>query len=663
MKSPWKNSLLVLTVFGFLFFLAPQFVQSATTDTTVNISPFPVNGYVIGHLWLFEADIYGNLVPSIDRGEVINCGSGSRARCSFTDGTTHWSGDGYIFQAFPDPNYALTVWTGPYGPCRDTPPKCTILTIPGASYTLGVKFVAPTLSVTPNTGTVPLNNVSLTASFDYWNNAPYGVNSVIYSFDCNNDGINDASSGLLYGAGMASYTASNICNYPTVGTYTAKVTAQWDGFYPISKATAYGFATVTVNAAASIPTITISANPNPISYNTSTTVTWSSTGATSCTVSPGAGTGTSGTLTTGNLTTNTTYTATCTGPGGTSSGSVTVTPPLTISVSLIATPSSNPAPLTSVLSASVGGATGTINYSFWWNCPSSSYSGTSVAAAIIACGNPDGVTGNATGNKFDAVVATSQNTVPHIYATAGTYTPLVIVERGPNARATTTVTVSAPLNAPPIVSAVTVTEPNYCGSGPDGDVSWTYSDAESDPQTFYQVQVDLNSGSFVSPVYDSTQVPSPGNTAVIPQGILLFNTAYKARVRVWEAGSIVPTSWVNQSLCSGPGCAINQLSWTTPVNAYPAAQFTWSPTSPPAKSNVNFTDQSIFYDGTIVHTYSWDFGDGITSTAQNPVHQYLVQAAYTILENVSDIHGYTCPISKSITVKKSIPSIIEVAPK
>lgn len=81
------------------------------------------------------------------------------------------------------------------------------------------------------------------------------------------------------------------------------------------------------------------------------------------------------------------------------------------------------------------------------------------------------------------------------------------------------------------------------------------------------------------------------------------------------------------------------------VNAYeavkgsgptpPTAEFNGSPTSGDVPLTVNFTDQST---GTI-DTWSWDFGDGNTSTEQNPTHTYTVAGTYTVELTVSGTAG------------------------
>jgi PKD repeat protein len=67
----------------------------------------------------------------------------------------------------------------------------------------------------------------------------------------------------------------------------------------------------------------------------------------------------------------------------------------------------------------------------------------------------------------------------------------------------------------------------------------------------------------------------------------------------------------------------------------PVAAFVGSPTSGTEPLTVNFTDQST---GSIT-SWSWTFGDGGTSTAQNPSHQYTSAGTYTVTLNVTGPGG------------------------
>ncbi len=64
----------------------------------------------------------------------------------------------------------------------------------------------------------------------------------------------------------------------------------------------------------------------------------------------------------------------------------------------------------------------------------------------------------------------------------------------------------------------------------------------------------------------------------------------------------------------------------------------------------NFTDSSTDTGGTI-SGYSWTFGDGGTSTAQNPSHTYASAGTYSVTETVTDsVSGATNAKTESVTV-------------
>jgi hypothetical protein len=67
----------------------------------------------------------------------------------------------------------------------------------------------------------------------------------------------------------------------------------------------------------------------------------------------------------------------------------------------------------------------------------------------------------------------------------------------------------------------------------------------------------------------------------------------------------------------------------------PVADFSAIPTSGPVPLTVAFTDQSSNYPT----SWLWDFGDGWTSTEQNPSHLYEVPGTYTVTLSVSSPGG------------------------
>jgi len=78
------------------------------------------------------------------------------------------------------------------------------------------------------------------------------------------------------------------------------------------------------------------------------------------------------------------------------------------------------------------------------------------------------------------------------------------------------------------------------------------------------------------------------------------------------------------------------VQWTPEgtVNVRPQAQFSATPLSGDEPLTVAFTDQSTSYDG--ISSWSWDFGDGVTSTEQNPTHQYAQDGSYTVSLTVTE---------------------------
>jgi PKD repeat protein len=68
----------------------------------------------------------------------------------------------------------------------------------------------------------------------------------------------------------------------------------------------------------------------------------------------------------------------------------------------------------------------------------------------------------------------------------------------------------------------------------------------------------------------------------------------------------------------------------TPLSAHA----TGSPSTGNAPLAVNFTGSAT--GGTAPYTYSWNFGDGATSTAQNPSHTYSASGTYTATLTVTD---------------------------
>lgn len=103
---------------------------------------------------------------------------------------------------------------------------------------------------------------------------------------------------------------------------------------------------------------------------------------------------------------------------------------------------------------------------------------------------------------------------------------------------------------------------------------------------------------------------------------------------VWVRVVDTDRSWGNTAL---DAITVDYLAFETDGGAPqpPVAEFAGTPTSGSYPLEVAFTDQST---GSPT-AWSWDFGDGAVSTAQNPTHTYTAAGTYTVSLSVSNDLG------------------------
>ena len=84
----------------------------------------------------------------------------------------------------------------------------------------------------------------------------------------------------------------------------------------------------------------------------------------------------------------------------------------------------------------------------------------------------------------------------------------------------------------------------------------------------------------------------------------------------------------------------------------PKAAFTWLPTVPEAGQIVEFNASDSTPDGGEIVSYFWDFGDGTTQTAADPIVTHVFQGFgdYVVLLNVTDDEGLSDDVNRSISV-------------
>ncbi|TND06976.1 MAG: fibronectin type III domain-containing protein [Bacteroidetes bacterium] len=129
---------------------------------------------------------------------------------------------------------------------------------------------------------------------------------------------------------------------------------------------------------------------------------------------------------------------------------------------------------------------------------------------------------------------------------------------------------------------------------------------------------------------------------------------------VWNPGalagsnpSVTPltTTTYTATVTDANGCTTTTTQTVT-VNPIPASNFSADITSGCAPLCVNFSDLSNITPPDNIGTWSWDFGDGGTSSVQNPNYCYNTPGVYTVILTVTSNNGCinTFTIASYITV-------------
>jgi len=87
----------------------------------------------------------------------------------------------------------------------------------------------------------------------------------------------------------------------------------------------------------------------------------------------------------------------------------------------------------------------------------------------------------------------------------------------------------------------------------------------------------------------------------------------------------------------------------------PDTNFSYAPSSPIEGDTVSFTDLSSAYDGIVA--WSWDFGDGNTSSVVNPTHTYFVEGVYIVTLTTTDGDGSQTSHVEAVSVGNNAPVV------
>ena len=176
---------------------------------------------------------------------------------------------------------------------------------------------------------------------------------------------------------------------------------------------------------------------------------------------------------------------------------------------------------------------------------------------------------------------------------------------------------------------------------------------------FFAPGVSITSASYSSTtgtaVFSGTSMASPHAAGAAALYLAAYPGSTPAAVRDGLFNMATP------GIVTSASSANNHLLYTLgipgagspPPNVPPTAAFT------PACNGLTctFTDQSTDSDGTIA-SRAWTFGDGATSTDQNPSHTFAAAGTYTVQLVATDDDGATGSASRGVTVTTATTSIV-----
>ena len=130
----------------------------------------------------------------------------------------------------------------------------------------------------------------------------------------------------------------------------------------------------------------------------------------------------------------------------------------------------------------------------------------------------------------------------------------------------------------------------------------------------------------------------------------------KIVARVYSSSPL--TQMANNMLANGYSTGINLVVNPTGEEE-PIADFSANKTTVAINETVSFSDESSFAPT----SWAWDFGDGTTSTEQNPTHSYAEVGTYTVQLTVENENGSDTEIKEDyITVEQGIVCISDPCP-
>ena len=120
--------------------------------------------------------------------------------------------------------------------------------------------------------------------------------------------------------------------------------------------------------------------------------------------------------------------------------------------------------------------------------------------------------------------------------------------------------------------------------------------------------------------------------------------SFKAKIPayVYDKSQIAIVAWIQENADKNVKQAAFSSVASTPLALAPVADFSADVVST-CDGNVVFTDQSVLFPS----QWLWDFGDGSTSSSQNPTHHYSQNGTYTVKLTAANKNGNNQAIKTS----------------
>ena len=196
-------------------------------------------------------------------------------------------------------------------------------------------------------------------------------------------------------------------------------------------------------------------------------------------------------------------------------------------------------------------------------------------------------------------------------------------------------------NRPPVADFRTAPK-----SGP-APLTVTFTNKSADPDgDSFKSSWDFGDGSKSSALNPTHVFTQPGTFTIVLIVTDVHGAVSKPKTDIVNVAPPITTTTTTPS----------STTTTTLENRTPIADFRMSVRSGPAPLTINFANKSSDPDGD-TFTSLWDFGDGSTSSATNPVHTFPTSGTFQITLIVTDSHGaMSNPKRDSASVKPPSPT-------